>query len=394
MEQRALATRLERTVSSCCAQGLSWNALWSSVKGPLAEAIPFEGAAFAATDPTTLLPTAGVLHGLPTGYCPSILDNEIAVDDFDKLRDLSRAVRHTGILGVSTAGKPERSPRFREVLHPIGLARQIRAACVTQGGCWAWIDLYRERGRPEFTVAEARLLERIATRIADAMRVSLLFTDGPVRVPGDEAGIVLLAPSLEIVGADPVAERWLAEMSMTGEKVLPLPVQAVALRARRREALSPPARLVIRSRTGRWLVLHGFTPAGQAEVEVAVVIEPAAPLELSELRVRAFGLTPAERRVLQLTLQGLGTKEIASKIGVSPYTARDHLSHVFDKTGARSRAQLFALLAATRPAREHLAEDPPTIVQTGLARPASRDERRPSVPGASGPKPPSTRGSL
>ncbi|MFM2252147.1 MAG: hypothetical protein RJB68_484, partial [Pseudomonadota bacterium] len=36
--------------------------------------------------------------------------------------------------------------------------------------------------------------------------------------------------------------------------------------------------------------------------------------------------------------RGLSNKQIAKRLGVSPRTVQTHLGHVFDKTGARSRA--------------------------------------------------------
>ncbi len=352
MREDARPDRVVRDIAALCGRGMPWSSLWPSLRRRLREVVPFEAWALATTDPTTLLPTAGMREGLPESYCWSILKNETESDDFDQLGALTRASSHVGVLGISTGGRPERSARYREILDPNGLERQARAVCVAGGGCWAWLDLYRERGSREFTPVEARTLDRVAWHMAEAIRVSLLFADGPARAPEDAAGIVLLGPDFDLLSADPAAERWLVELEAVGDPggPIPLSVRAVAGMCGRAGDMGPP-RARVRTRGGRWLVLHAFRPRGLAGVATAVVIEPAAPLELAEVRVRAFGLTAAERRVLQLTLLGLSTKEIASSLGISPYTARDHLTHVFDKTGARSRGQLFALLASTQRVR-------------------------------------------
>lgn len=57
------------------------------------------------------------------------------------------------------------------------------------------------------------------------------------------------------------------------------------------------------------------------------------------------GLTPSERRVVELAVNGFSNKEIAAKLVVSVHTVEVHLSHAYDKLGVRSRSQLGARLA-------------------------------------------------
>lgn len=51
-------------------------------------------------------------------------------------------------------------------------------------------------------------------------------------------------------------------------------------------------------------------------------------------------LTPAEREVALLLLQGLGHKEIANRTGRSERTVRQHAVSVYDKSGQSGRAEL------------------------------------------------------
>ncbi|MGC5342583.1 response regulator [Streptomyces sp. DT171] len=52
------------------------------------------------------------------------------------------------------------------------------------------------------------------------------------------------------------------------------------------------------------------------------------------------GLSGRERQVLGLVARGLNNSEIAGTLGLSPLTAKTHVSRIMGKTGARDRAQL------------------------------------------------------
>jgi DNA-binding CsgD family transcriptional regulator len=58
------------------------------------------------------------------------------------------------------------------------------------------------------------------------------------------------------------------------------------------------------------------------------------------VRKRLDGLTPGERQIAMRVAQGLGNREIAEALGISPFTVRNRLSRVFDKVGAWSRTEL------------------------------------------------------
>lgn len=62
-----------------------------------------------------------------------------------------------------------------------------------------------------------------------------------------------------------------------------------------------------------------------------------------------FGLTPAEARVFELTVDGLENEAVAATLGVAISTVKTHLLRVFDKTGAHSRADLVRLARQISP---------------------------------------------
>jgi DNA-binding CsgD family transcriptional regulator len=51
-------------------------------------------------------------------------------------------------------------------------------------------------------------------------------------------------------------------------------------------------------------------------------------------------LTRAELDVVKLVSEGLGNKEVAARLFISPRTVQAHLTHVYTKVGLTSRVQL------------------------------------------------------
>ena len=51
-------------------------------------------------------------------------------------------------------------------------------------------------------------------------------------------------------------------------------------------------------------------------------------------------LTPREREVYHLVIEGRTTKEVAQELGISPKTAENHRSRVMDKLGVQNTAEL------------------------------------------------------
>ena len=90
------------------------------------------------------------------------------------------------------------------------------------------------------------------------------------------------------------------------------------------------------------MLLHGMRLEGRSGARTAVILEPARPTDIAPLIAHAFGLTERERQVTRLCLHGQSTKGIAAELAISPYTVKDHLKTIFDKTGVHSRRELVA----------------------------------------------------
>ncbi len=83
-------------------------------------------------------------------------------------------------------------------------------------------------------------------------------------------------------------------------------------------------------------------PAGATGI--GIIVEGAQPVTLSAVIAGAYGLTPREREITALAARGHSTRQIATTLGISPFTVQDHLKAVFGKIGVRSRAELVVTL--------------------------------------------------
>jgi DNA-binding CsgD family transcriptional regulator len=182
-------------------------------------------------------------------------------------------------------------------------------------------------------------------------------------------GLMLFNREGAIISANDAASRWLAEIYgedpgtnwfeiLAGLQcpdvdaaipIIPLIARAHAVASGRD---SREARLRLRDRSGRWLVLHASVlDSASGEGNVAIVVEPAKSGDLAPIIIEAYGLTPRERDVVRAIARGSSTPDIAAELFLSAHTVRDYIKSVFDKVGVSSRGELVAKLFA-----EHYAD--------------------------------------
>ena len=54
-------------------------------------------------------------------------------------------------------------------------------------------------------------------------------------------------------------------------------------------------------------------------------------------------LTARQRDIVKLAARGASNKEIAEALGITPHTVRNHLTQIFERLGARNRAQAVSM---------------------------------------------------
>jgi DNA-binding CsgD family transcriptional regulator len=315
----------------------------------LKRAVPFDGACWHTLDPGSDLITQHRLQDLPDRF-PVLANNEYAVKDVNKFKQLARARHKAATLAQATHGHPERSARFRELLTAAGLGPELRSAFVADGTTWGALILVRQAGAPEFQTHEVDLLADLSALFARAVRRGLIAEASSAEGEATDApGVIELDGSGDLVRASSSAEPLLAELSgTTTEAGLQAPsIHAVASATRRAigaEGARALPSAAVKTPAGTWLVLHGGLLGDLRSGAVAIFIQRAHPTLVAPLMLKAYGLTPREQDVAQLALRGATTAQAAQRLAISPYTVGDHMKSIFEKTGARTRGELSATL--------------------------------------------------
>ncbi len=347
--------QVRREIIRLCHAGLNSRTLRIEILKRLRIVIPIDVSFFTTADPSTLLFTGAVVDEILERATAQFIENEFLYDDVNKFSWLARSSKPVGDLIQATQQDLEQSPRYREILAPLFLGDELRAALITDGACWGFLCLHRERSSPQFTPAEVAFISRLTPHIAEGLRKALLLgTTTGSDVP-NEPGLLLLAEDLSVVAITPIAERWLSEVAdsdWSRKKALPSAISSVVARLQEIERnkeiypdLLPKVRL--RTASGHWLVLHASRLSGpNAQAQIAVIFEVARPAEIAPLIVQAYDLSKRESEIMQSVLRGLSTEEISTTFQISSNTVQDHLKSIFDKVGVHSRRELVGQLFA------------------------------------------------
>jgi DNA-binding CsgD family transcriptional regulator len=343
---------VRRIVRGCYVAGDDLASLRRRLLERIRRAVTVEVAFFAAADPETLLFTSVSADAPLTKAAPLFLANEFGVTfDVNRFALLASAPRPIGTLDEATGGDRAASPRFREIMAPLHLGDELRVALRTGATTWGFLCLHRE-GNAGFSARDVAVLKGIAPHAGEGLRRIVAGSIATSQRPGADAAVVLTRGDV-VVGMTGAAASWLDELhGGIVEPGDPVPFALLGV-IRRLEALeresgsAPPPRLTIATRACSLLEVHAARMRG-AEGAVAITLAPAGAAARSSLLLAARGLTPAQRRVAALVLQGLSTREIVGDLAISEHTVQDHLKAVFEKVGVGSRRELVAALFAER----------------------------------------------
>ena len=81
-----------------------------------------------------------------------------------------------------------------------------------------------------------------------------------------------------------------------------------------------------------WAIRHLFQP------------EFAPAFHLPDEVVKEYGISPREREIITMLVQGYNNKVIGEKLFISSITVKNHIYHIYQKTGVTNKIQLINLI--------------------------------------------------
>jgi DNA-binding CsgD family transcriptional regulator len=74
------------------------------------------------------------------------------------------------------------------------------------------------------------------------------------------------------------------------------------------------------------------------------MVEHNSAVMLPEPFVEKFGISPRERQIVSMMIQGYSNRRIGEELFISSITVKNHIYHIYQKTGVENKIQLINLI--------------------------------------------------
>ena len=351
-QQARCRERLERLAAST----LDCESIQREAITNLQRLVGFDRWCWPLADPKTLLPLGGVGEHDYGPRLPRALELEYSGGDFAAKDVLARRANSAGSLSTETGGDLARSPRWDEVMRPVGIGDIAVVACRDAQGCWGWVEAYRDSDDRPFRDRDLEFLATAGPALGAALRRGLGFTPPPDREAAKPSttGVIVLNADLRVVDTTAGARAWIGAFPAAGLfaawGMLPATIYPVATRARAGKAATG-AHALERMTDGRWVMVEAAPLEERAHGEIAVTLRDATPRETFDRHCRIYGLSPRERELVAALLAGLDTRAVTERLFISRHTVQDHLKSVFEKMSIHSRREMLAMFSGPQDRR-------------------------------------------
>jgi DNA-binding CsgD family transcriptional regulator len=345
-------SRCRDRLESLGASSLDRESMQHEAISELRAVIGFDRWCWPLADPETLVPLGGVAEH---DYGPRLaraLELEYSGRDVAAMDAVARRATPVGSLSSETGRDLARSPRWDEVLRPVGIGDEAVVACRDALGCWGWIKTYRDSDEAGFSDRDLELLAQLGPLLGSALRRRIGTAQAHGAAPPRSPGMVVLDDQLQVLSWTAGARAWIDALPAARMfelwGMLPAVLYPVAALARS-GGDAHGAHGLERGVDGRWVKIEAARLEGFDAGRIAVALRGAAPAETFDLLSRAYALTRRERELVAALVAGLDTRAITERLFISRHTVQDHLKSVFRKVGVRTRRELLATFAETYP---------------------------------------------
>ena len=259
---------------------------------------------------------------------------------------------------------------YNDFLKPQDIHSCVMVRLARRGTETATINITRSASRGQFSKADLKVAQSLhrhlirAFELGQKLALDRAMSSGFATVFDESVhGLFLLDADGCVRHLNRVAEQLVAGhkgLRVSGGRLLALEagagrtLQALIARAATREAdsrtggsmpLAARAGAVPLSVTVAPIRLPAATLLGGGPAVIVCVTDTEAGVRLPEQKLRdIFGLTPAEARLALALFEGANLSEAAETLGISRFTAQNHLSRTFEKTGTNRQAVLIKLM--------------------------------------------------
>jgi DNA-binding CsgD family transcriptional regulator/PAS domain-containing protein len=184
----------------------------------------------------------------------------------------------------------------------------------------------------------------------DLLSRALETTSSSVLLFDNDGGILFANPSADHLLSQQTEDELLGSCNSQPRQPLFTLLSSLVERVASHDGPSSPWSGAIELEKGHMMACEvSAVPAPAYDGPNAVLVTLQPTESESDTRIQVFssshGLSPREQEVLRLLGRGLTTAAMADELGISPHTIRDHLKHLYRKTGTKGRNELLGLFS-------------------------------------------------